>query len=94
MHHVKLATRSRHNGHRAVFIAQKYTRIDATIRAQCARLWLFRQHQRELDNVAYDFARVDFKAEAEKLGRGECLYIPSFGEIQRINVFLTKPCPS
>lgn len=89
-HRIKLATRSRHQGHTAVFIAQKYTLINATIRAQCERLWLFRQHKAELDQVSKDFARDDFTDQARALGRGDYLYIPVFGDICRQNVFDNK----
>ena len=86
-HRIKLATRSRHQGHTAIFIAQKYTLINATIRANCERIWLFRQHRKELTTVAEDFARTGFEQEAADLGRGEYLYIPVFGQITRNNVF-------
>jgi hypothetical protein len=55
---------------------------------------MFKQHRSELETIARSFHRDDFRSQAEKLNQGECLYIPTFGEIMFINVFLTKPCPS
>ena len=89
-HRNRLATQSRHLGHRAIFVSQVYSGISKTIRAQCDKIWLFRQHRQELETVARAFARDDFKAAASELGRGQCLYIPMFGDIIPINVFDEK----
>ena len=83
---VTLATRSRHQGHSAIFIAQRPALLAPAIRTQCERAWIFRQHYNELKTLAVELCNDGIMA-ASSLGRGKCLYSTLYGEIREINVF-------
>jgi hypothetical protein len=51
----RLATFSRHLGHRCFFIAQRHTQISPVIRDQCAMLWLFRVGWKTAEVLAEEY---------------------------------------
>lgn len=80
------ATRSRHNGHLAHFIAQRATLISPNVRSQCSRLILFRVSRDDAEELRREWARDEI-AQAAELEQGECLVIGRFGAVRRLRVF-------
>lgn len=84
-HRAKLATRTRHRGHRAVFIAQRATMINATIPRQCSQGWIFRQHADDLKMLARTFTN-DNVMRAMNLQPGRCIYVKNDGFFEEVLV--------
>ena len=55
-HMLKLATRSRHQGHTCFFLAQRANMININIRTQCTNLVLFRSNTYDCDLLQKDLA--------------------------------------
>lgn len=70
--HMSLATRSRHRGHTAFFIAQRATQIPPLVRQQCVQAYIFKQSRREIQ-ILIDCLACDGIAEVAKLKKGQCL---------------------
>ena len=83
---VKLATRTRHHGHNAIFISQDAVTINSTIRRQCEKLWCFRQSYPSIKTLSQHFANDGIMA-ATSLKKGECLYADLYGNVSQFNVF-------
>jgi hypothetical protein len=83
---IALATRTRHRGHSAIFIAQRVTLLAPSIRTQCERAWVFRQHADELRALARDLTN-DAVLQAGALPKGKCIYLTIYGEAKEVDVF-------
>lgn len=82
----KLATRTRHLGHSAIFISQDATTISPVIRRQCQRAWLFRQGHTSAKILREQMANEGIMA-ATQLRKGKCLYADLYGEVYEFDVF-------
>jgi len=82
----KLATRSRHLGHIAVFCAQRLTQLNPTIRGQCSRLFLFNSSHSDCVILANEFNEPGLLA-ATELPPGTCLYKNRFAPLSKIKYF-------
>lgn len=85
-HRNKLATRTRHRGHSAIFISQAASTISPTIRRQCQKIWLFRQSFPSCKILSEEMCNPGIIAAAQ-LGRGKCLYADLWGNISEFDVF-------
>ena len=83
---IKLATRSRHRGHSAIFITQDAITLNSTIRRQCEKLWCFRQSFQSIKTLSQHFSN-DAIMSATQLKKGECLYADLYGNVSQFNVF-------
>jgi len=83
---VKLATRTRHRGHSAIFIAQFATLVAPAVRRQCQKAWIFRQSYDDIKTLSRELCNPAV-AQAAELPRGHCIYVTTFGEVQALDVF-------
>lgn len=83
---IKLATRTRHRGHSVIFISQYASTVNAGVRRQCQKAWIFRQSYDDIKTLSKELCNPD-AMQAANLGPGECLYATNFGHISKINVF-------
>lgn len=81
---VKLATRSRHRGHSAYFIAQRPSMINRTIRMQCEIAYIFKQVPAEARILAGEFDPECLQA--VNLARYECLFVGHYTKSSRFFV--------
>lgn len=82
----KLATRSRHYGHNAHFIAQRAQMLDKTIRDQCEYLFVFRVSKKDAETL-YDEFGYDELLQSHQLQKGEFIKCGRFQKPQRIKLF-------
>lgn len=83
---LRLATRTRHRGHSAIFISQAASTISPVIRRQCQKIWLFRQSFASCKILADEMCNPGIIAAAQ-LGKGRCLYADLYGEVSEFSVF-------
>lgn len=83
---VTLATRTRHRGHNALFIAQRASLVTPSVRSQCQELWCFRQGIGDVKMLCQEFCNSGIMA-AASLKRGFCLHADSYGHVSEFNVF-------
>lgn len=82
-----LATRSRNDGHLAIFIAQRPMMIPPDYRCQCAHVYAFHQKsKRERCTLRDEWGDEAFML-CDQLRPGECLYCRSFAPPVRLTVF-------
>lgn len=81
-----IATRGRHYGHLAFFIAQRAKMVNVNIRTNCVNLYLFRSSSSDCRMLADDFA-VDDLTPAAKLPKGVCLAVDEEKTPYKIKVF-------
>jgi hypothetical protein len=84
-HRNMLATRTRHRGHSAVFIAQRAPMVSPTIQRQCQHAWIFRQHADDLRDLA-KLLTNDGVLKASELPRGSCIYARNDGHTDIVRV--------
>ncbi len=77
-----LTTESRHNGHVAYLSALRATMVLPSLRAQCARAFVFRQSLSDARELADQFAEPRM-VEAAALPRHVFLSVESCGEVHR-----------
>lgn len=82
----KIATRGRHYGHQAFFIAQRPTMINVNTRTQCTNCFCFMQWGTESKELVKDFADALF-VEAPNLKQGECIAKVGYKPAFKLNVF-------
>lgn len=82
----RIATQSRHLGHKAHFFTQRGTQLDRTIRDQCSTLFLFTSSSVDGKTYAEEFGWEELKNTRE-LKRGEAFKVERFSPPQKINVF-------
>ena len=82
----KVATQSRHWGHKAHFITQRVTQLDPLIRGQCSTLFLFRVTKRDALAMADEFGQ-DILKEAHTLAQGECFKVGHYSDPVRFKIF-------
>lgn len=85
----KIATRYRHFGHRAHFIAQRAQQLDKIVRDQCEFLWCFRVSRSDAKLLAEEYGH-DELANAYLLNKGECYFAQRYKPLQKFNVFTQK----
>lgn len=83
---LKLATRTRHRGHNAIFISQAASTVSPVIRRQCQRLWAFRQSFNSCKVLSEEMCNPGVMAAAQ-LSKGHCLYADLYGEVSEFCVF-------
>lgn len=82
----KLATRSRHYGHNAHFIAQRASQLDKTIRDQCSNLYLFCVSMDDAKTLANEYGKEELK-QANNLGKGELFKTGRFQPVVKMRIF-------
>lgn len=70
---IKCAVQGRHKGHAVIFITQRATMINPSIRVNCSRLFLFRTSAPDCDLICKEYIDEDLR-NAPKLTRGEFYY--------------------
>lgn len=84
--HHWLATQSRHSGHSAIFISQRYTQIPPIIRAQASELWAFSTPPKDAAAVGEDYLRVDMDKILPRLPQFHAVRLNRFKPAQRVRV--------
>lgn len=82
----KLATQSRHFGHKAHFITQRGAQLDRTVRDQCSTLFVFRTGATDAKTFAEEFGYAELST-ANQLQKGEAFKVTRFSAPEKINVF-------
>lgn len=82
----KLATQSRHFGHKAHFLTQRSVLLDRTIRDQCSTLFIFRVGKRDADTLAEEFGYDELR-QVNDLGRGEFYKVTRFSPPEKHRLF-------
>ena len=82
----KLATMSRHWGHSAFFLGQRYTDIPKTVRDQCGRIFIFCISFDDSKILANEFNSEELR-NAYKLQQGEYYHKTRFGKLNKNKVF-------
>lgn len=82
----KLATRSRHYGHNAHFLAQRAADIDKTVRDQCELLFCFRVSKKDAQTLADEYG-YDELLGAFQLQKGEFIKCGRFQPPVRVRLF-------
>lgn len=80
-----IATKMRHLGHAAHFIAQRTKAVNATVRQQCSRIALFNVWRDDAKEMAQEFNKPEL-AKAADLAQFEYFYTSRFGEVIRGNI--------
>ncbi len=88
-----LATRSRHYGHRAHFLAQRAQQIAPLVRDQCTTLFLFRVSLSDAKLLADEWGREELR-QAHTLGQGEYFAVTKFGACRRCRLPGFAPRPA
>jgi hypothetical protein len=83
---LRLATRTRHRGHSAIFISQDATTISAVIRRQCQKLWAFRQSLQSCKILSEQMCNPGIIRAAD-LPKGHCIHADLYGEVSEFSVF-------
>lgn len=82
----ELATRGRHWGHKVYFICQRSKMISTTVRSQCSELAIFKNSRNDTQDLADEFVEPMI-LEADKLAKGEFIYVRDGLETIKLNVF-------
>lgn len=82
----KIATRSRHYGHNAHFIAQRAAMLDKTIRDQCEYLICFRVSKKDAETLFDEFGYEELLT-CHTLNKGEFIKCGRFQKPQKIKLF-------
>lgn len=75
-----ITTSSRHYGHRAVLIAQRFTKVCTTMRGQCNVVVAFRQGRNDAREMADDFANQELLDGVQKLKEYQYIKADRFGK--------------
>jgi hypothetical protein len=78
-----LATTSRHFGKSCIFCMHNPTQTSPMIRDQSSECWLFICTSRIQEMVAEEFNHPEILTQSERLEKGECIFVPRFGEIKK-----------
>lgn len=81
-----IATKMRHLGHSAHFIAQRSKMLNATVRSQCSRIAVFNMWRDDAKDLAAEFNAPEI-LEAPNFARGQYAFVSRFGETITGNVF-------
>lgn len=81
------ATRGRHRGHKMHYLTQRYGTINATIRAQCTTLIIFRVTEHEAKAMIKQVGYSEAISKAPRLNRGEFIKITPFNETGKEVIF-------
>ena len=89
---IRIATQGRHYGHTCNFICHRYSDVSKTLRAMCSNLFIFCGGRGDVKILKDEFVHIDneYIEQIPYLKRGECLLIPRFGRIKKINTFDLK----
>ena len=82
----RLATMSRHFGHQSIFVTQSVVQISPIVRNNCENLVMFATGPQAAKMMSEQFGRPEIM-ETLNFGKGEYLFVPSFGNCGRGNVF-------
>ena len=82
----RLATISRHWGHRVHFIAQRYTAMPPVYRHQCSYLYLFASGRKDGEVLAEEWNCEELQ-NAHKLPKGTCYTLRRHGKVATVRVF-------
>ena len=80
-----LATRSRHRGHWAHFIAQRVVQCSPEIREQCSTVYAFRVGPKEAKSLAEEFG-CEQLSHADRVPQYSCIRYQRFGEASQIEI--------
>lgn len=82
----KLATKSRHYGHDAIFITQRAVDVDKSLRDQCAEVYAFLVSRRDSEVLAEEFVNDDC-FQASEVKQGEFIKCSRFKPVIRSKLF-------
>lgn len=82
----KLATRYRHFGHRAHFIAQRAQQLDKIVRDNCETVYLFRSSKGDCKLLAEEYGHEELET-GYALEKGEFFMAARFEKLIRTRVF-------
>lgn len=82
-----LGRRSRHLGHRVIFISQRAVDVARTVRDQCGTIAIFNIGLEDSKVLSQEWGKPEIRDEASNLPAGICLWCKRLQPIQKINVF-------
>lgn len=82
----EIATRHRHFGHRAHFIAQRAQQLDKIVRDQCEYLYCFRVSRSDAKILADEYGHDELE-DAPSLQKGEFFMCERYKPIKKLRVF-------